>query len=134
MLRTKRTNKIENAVQQFLRSVIDTERKAERRSDSRIDISIVVAIIPVVDGEPQLDRAFATPTKNISSDGISLVVNRNVPEDKLLIGFPGATLSFVRADVLYRERMALGCSKLGLRMQEMVDTSDFPALAKFCLQ
>ncbi|HEY5313016.1 MAG TPA: PilZ domain-containing protein [Pirellulales bacterium] len=116
-------------VERLLLSVIHAERQAERRQDERIDTSIVVAVVPCHEGRPLPDASFATMTKNISSSGISLIVNRSLPEAELFIGFPGKSeLSFVRATVLYREPLPLGCYKLGLLMDEVVSVDDWPEL------
>jgi hypothetical protein len=118
-------------VERLLRGVLIEERRAERRGESRIATSIVVAVVPCPEGEPVVDGAFVTFTKNISADGISLVVNRPVPDYQVLVGFPGqGMISFVWAEVLHREALPLGCFKLGLRMSKLVDASQYPDLAK----
>ncbi len=121
------TDKIEH----FLRQIVRAERRSERRQDERIHTAIVVAVVPAIDGRPDSQAAFATLTKNISAEGISVVVNKQLPANEFFIGFPGKTgLNFVRAEVLHREKMALGCHKLGLKMQELVDVADYPELSR----
>jgi hypothetical protein len=116
-------------VERLLLSVLQAENQAERRRDERIDTAIVVAVVPCADGRPVPDAAFATMTKNISSMGISLIVNRSLAGDDLFVGFPGKSeLSFVRARVLYRDPLALGCYKLGLVMDEVVNVDEWPEL------
>lgn len=118
-----------SGVEGLLRSVMQAERQAERRAEDRIDTAIVVAVVPCEAGRPLPKAAFATMTKNISSAGISLIVNRTLAEDGLFVGFPGKSeLSFVRATVLYRDRLPLGCYKLGLRMDEVASVDDWPEL------
>jgi hypothetical protein len=122
---TRQTDKVER----LLRQIIRAERRTERREDERIPIAIVVAVVPSIDGRPESPAAFVTLTKNISAEGISVVVNKPLASDELFIGFPSKTgLDFVKAQVLHREKMALGCQKLGLKMQELVDVADFPEL------
>jgi hypothetical protein len=116
-------------VERLLQDVVEAERHAERRRDERIDTSIVVAVVPCRDGRPVSAESFATMTKNISAEGISLIVNRHLAGDELFVGFPGQNdLSFVRARIRYRERMALGCHKLGLFMDEVVRVDSWPEL------
>jgi hypothetical protein len=84
-----------------------------------------------VAGRPDAANSFATMTKNISSEGISLIVNRILDENELFVGFPGKTeFSFVRARILYRDRLPLGCYKLGLRMEEVVGLDKWPELGE----
>src|SRR5271169_707516 len=111
---SRQTDKVER----FLRQIVRAERRTERRVDERIPIAIVVAVVPSIDGRPDSQAAFVTLTKNISAEGISVVVNKPLASDEMFIGFPGKKgLNFVKAQVLHREKMALGCHKLGLRMQ-----------------
>lgn len=127
-------NHKEKAALRMIRQIVTAEQADDRRSEDRVDISIPVAVVPLAEGEPLVSRSFATLTKNISGQGLSLVVNKSLDYDQLLIGFPGpSSVSFVRTSVLHREPLALGCYKLGLRMGELVDADEFPALAKFSL-
>src|SRR5262249_6461698 len=127
-----RKRKGQQEVESFLRKVVDKEREQDRRVDDRIDISIVVAVGPLdAENQPRIDAAFPTFTKNISADGISLVTNKRIEEQWLLVGFAGKVVNFVLAEVLHRERLPLGCEKLGLRMTEMVNVADFPGLERF---
>jgi hypothetical protein len=129
MVRQATKNPQTDKVEQLLRQIVRAERRTERREDERIPIAIVVAIVPSIGGRPDSQAAFVTLTKNISADGISVVVNKRMPTDEMFIGFPSKTgLDFVKAQVLHREKMALGCQKLGLKMQELVDVADFPEL------
>lgn len=133
MLRLKK-RKSPSDVRTFLRDVVQAERKTDRRGDDRIDISIVVAIVPLDDqGRPLIERAFATCTRNISAEGISLVSNKRMDDQRLLVGFAGKTVSFVLAEVLHRQKLPLGCEQLGLRMIEMVQAADYPGLERFSL-
>jgi hypothetical protein len=107
-------------VERFLRKVVRAQRRTERREEERIPTAIVVAVVPSVDGQPDSHAAFVT---------LTVVVNKPLAADELFIGFPGKTgLNFVKAQVLHREKMALGCQKLGLKMQELVDVADYPEL------
>ena len=116
-------------VERLLLGVVQADRRAERRREDRIDTSLVVGVVPCRGGRPLPAESFATMTKNISSEGISLIVNRLLDGDELFVGFPGKSeLSFVRARIQYREKMPLGCHKLGLRMEEVVDIDAWPEL------
>jgi hypothetical protein len=119
-----------DTVERFLRQIVRAERRAERRVDERIPIAIVVAVVPSIGGRPDSQAAFVTLTKNISAEGISVVVNKPVTIDEVFIGIPGKTgLNFVKAQVLHREKMALGCQKLGLKMERLVDLVEYPELS-----
>ncbi|MBS0207660.1 MAG: hypothetical protein JSS27_01775 [Planctomycetes bacterium] len=122
------------SVERLLQGLIKSQGNNERRGDDRVEISLAVAIVPCVDGDPMPDFAFAAFTRNISSDGVSLVINRPVPSDELIVGFPGTPMTFVLAKVLHRDGMALGCSRLGLRMTEVVDLPPHPGLERFLMQ
>lgn len=127
------------AVADFLLSLVEThapaeEARGERRDDDRIAISLAVAVIPCVGGQPDLDRAFVTMTCDISRDGASLVVTRRFDDERCVIGFPGKTITYVAAEVVYREPQVMGCWRLGLRMTEVVEVPPHAGLERFLLQ
>lgn len=121
-------------VERLLRNAVDQDRAAERRGDSRIDTAIPVALIPCVGGVPDIERGFVMITKNISRTGLSVVVNRPMPDDDLLIGLPGKTTSFVTARVVHRKPMPLGCYKLGVLMFRLVQPGEYPLLDEWQAQ
>jgi hypothetical protein len=118
-------------VQKLLSQLTTQAKQTERREDSRIDISIPVAVIPFVKGQADPGRGFATFTKDISRDGVSIVVNRPLVDDELLIGFPGTQTGFVTATVTYRQPLPLGCQRVGLRMFEMIEPKKQDELAQY---
>lgn len=121
-------------VENLLRAVVETEVRNNRRSDERIDIAIAVAVVPLDEaGQPIIERRFVTVTKNISADGLSIVSSKRIEDNRMLIGFSGAAISFVRAEVLHRERLPLGCEKLGLRMTNLVQPGEFPGLERLSI-
>jgi hypothetical protein len=128
VIKRKKSN---DELQKFLHNIVTNEQAFDRRGDERITISMAVAVVPLVAGEPQIEQAFVTFTKNISADGISIVVNKPLEYDEILIGFAGVTMSFVSATVQHRVPMPLGCYRIGLRMHSLVDASDYPALARY---
>jgi hypothetical protein len=129
-----RTQANEAAVQRFLDEIVAAERSAERRREARINISVVVAVIPCVNGQPVIEQAFATFTKNVSENGVALSLNRVLPHHELLLGFPhAASLRYVRSEVHFRESLPLGCSLLGVRLHEIIDDADYPALSDLTL-
>ncbi len=121
-------------IERLLQRLVAAEGSVERRVDERIEISLAVAVIPCVDNVPMPDYAFAAFTRNISSDGVSLVINRPLPSDELLIGFPGSPMTFVIGKVLHVDKLALGCSRVGVKMNAVVDAPSHPGLEKFLMQ
>jgi hypothetical protein len=118
-------------VDRLLRKLIRRQQHLERRQDERIPITIVIAVMPMVDGIPQPEDTFVTLTKNLSSDGASIIVNKRLPSDDLIVGLPGKGLvSYIQARVVHRRSMALGCEALGLRLERLVTAKDYRALAE----
>ena len=128
------TRQRRRTVAEFLQGLIETHTTPdERRGDERIEIALAVAVIPCVDGQPDLDRAFPTITRDVSRDGVSLIVNRRFDEDQVVVGFSGTSITFVRAEVIYRESQVMGCWRLGLRMTEVVEVESHAGLERFFL-
>ncbi len=122
------TTLLKPRVLQVMQQAIDADEASERRNEDRMNVSIAVVVVPWVDGKPVEDRRFITFTKNMSNQGCGLVVNKLLSDDELLIGIPGDQLTYVRGRIVYRERLPLGCYKLGVQMDDVVDMTPWPIL------
>ncbi len=45
------------------------------RSDRRVALVVVVTIVPLMDGQPQVHRAFSAVTKEFSNRGVAVVLD-----------------------------------------------------------
>ena len=91
-------------------------------------------VVPVEDGRPLLDQAFCATTKEFSSSGVALVLDRPRGLDEALLGFRqrGSTV-WLRAKARHLQPMGGGFFQLGCRLTERVQPDDCPELADLVL-
>jgi hypothetical protein len=100
------------------------------RLDSRVTVVTVVMVVPVADGQIQIDRAFTAVTKEFSSTGVALVLDRPSGLDEALLGFRfEGEMTFLRAKARHLSPIGGGFFQLGFRMLEVVSPADYPKLA-----
>jgi hypothetical protein len=100
-----------------------------RRLDSRVNIVIVVAIIPLKDGKLQMDDAFTAVTKEFSTNGLAVVLDRPCGLDKVVLAFRiDGELTFAKAEAKHLNPMGGGFFQLGFQLTDIVLTGDFPEL------
>ena len=105
-----------------------------RRSDSRGSANIVVWAVPIDErsGQPNLSRAFAAVTHDISSNGLSIIHTRPALEEELIVGWPEPNdVHFLRCATAHSEPLGCGFYQIGLRATEIVQLppSQFGQLA-----
>lgn len=99
------------------------------RLDSRVNLSVALMVAPIERGRPNLDKAFATVTKDFSSTGMSLVLAEPLSLDEVILAFPRkATPTYARAKAQHLTPMGCGFFQLGLRLTEIVTEADYPEI------
>jgi hypothetical protein len=117
--------KLINANCPELQGVVD-----DRRFDSRVNVAIVIAIIPLVDGRPQLARGTSAVTKDFSNTGVSVVLEHLMDLHQVILGFRfEGEITFIRAETKHRDPMGGGFFQIGFHLTEIVEPSEFPELA-----
>jgi hypothetical protein len=106
-----------------------TALKEGPRLDSRVNLAVVLTVIPVEDGQIQVDGAFAAVTKDFSITGVSVVLDRPEMPEWAVLGFrfQGQT-TFLLAETKHRDPMGGGFYQLGFQLTEVVTPADYPEL------
>lgn len=99
------------------------------RIDSRVNLVVVVMVIPTQDDRIQADRAFTAVTKEFSSSGVAIVLDRPHPLDKVILGFRfEGEMTYLRAQAKHRDPMGGGFYQLGFQLLNVVTPADYEEL------
>ncbi|MCE5302443.1 MAG: hypothetical protein LLF97_04965 [Planctomycetaceae bacterium] len=105
------------------------------RTDSRVNLTVVVWIVPIENGQLQTSQAFTAVTKDFSSNGAAVVLDRPRGLDQAVLGFFfEGEMVFLRAQAKHLNPMGGGFFQLGFQMLEIVSIADYPKLASIGLQ
>lgn len=127
-------NKQQRAKQFLLRyanrySLKSCDEIEELRSETREPICMPVCIVPIVDGQPEVETAFHGLMRDIASRSMGVLIHEPIASSSLLVGVPDETgPSFVLMRMRACSRLAEGFYVLGLQAEEIVEPRDFPAL------
>ena len=138
MFDTKRNRELE--VQRMLTKVINhycpavAALREGPRGENRVHLTLVVIVVPVVDGAPQLDRAFATVTKEVSSAGMAIVLNQELDTPDVLLAFEeGRQTIYALGTLRHQEPMGAGLFCAGVHFTQMVNPGDYPGLGELTI-
>jgi len=133
-----KTRTKEFEAQKFLAQVANqwsmdrARRLEERRTEQRAPGNVGVWVIPMDEAAPEISQAFVALTKDLSSNGLSVICNRSVDTPEYLVGFSGEPEArFLRAKLLSRKDLGLGWLQLCMQVIEMVDKETYPQLMQF---
>ena len=125
----------EVGVQSFILKLVnnncgDLKAMAEGpRTNSRVDLMLVVMIVPVEEGRPQAQQAFAALTKEFSNTGVAVVFDRPHALDQAVLGFRFQNeMTFLRAEAKHLNPIGGGFYQLGFRLTDVVLPGDYPEL------
>lgn len=126
-------------VQRLLRRAIDrslpnkTPTRGDHRREGRSNRTLVVQIVPVVNGVLDVAAATAAITKNLSSDGVGLVVTSPPRAKQLVIGFllDGQPLQLL-GRVQNIVALGGGFHQIGVALKEIVKPDAFPQYVEVC--
>jgi hypothetical protein len=134
------TRKKESGVQSFLVSLLNENCRALRdqiegpRLEGRVNLTLVLTIVPIEHGKPLPKRAFCATTKEFSTTGVALVVDRPHGIDEALLGFRRrGTMVWLRAKARHLHPLGGGFFQLGMRLTERLEASDCRELANLAL-
>jgi hypothetical protein len=128
--------KKEHEVQSFMLKLVNNNCPELRnlaegpRLENRVNLTLVALVIPVAKKRPAVERLFAAVTKEFTTTGVALVLHEPRAVEEVILGFhfEGA-MKFIRAQAKHLNPMGAGFYQLGLKLTEMIHTSDCPALA-----
>jgi hypothetical protein len=110
-----------------LKALIDGPRR-----DKRVNLSLVVLVVPLENGELQVDNAFYAVTREFSSNGVGIILSQQQALDEVILGFRlESEMTFVHATAKHLNAMGNGFYHLGLEMTEIAPISKYPALQIF---
>jgi hypothetical protein len=99
------------------------------RSNSRVNLTVVLTIIPVKDGRIQVQDAFTAVTKDFSTTGVSVVLDRPRRLDSAVLAFCfEGQATFLLAEAMHVDPMGGGFYQLGFQLSEVVSPTDYPEL------
>jgi hypothetical protein len=99
------------------------------RGDTRVDMVVVVTILPVQDKRPQVRGAFTAVTKEFSSTGVGVVLDRPRQLCDVVLAFRlEEEMVFAWAQGKHVTPMGGGFFQLGFRLTEILSASDYPEL------
>jgi hypothetical protein len=137
MFFTKPRTKILEA-QTFLARLADSgtmnrvRQLEDQRSERRTALNLGVWCIPMDARAPLISQAFAALTKDLCSNGLSVITNDSIVASELLVCFSGNPVArFVRVNVRNRKELGMGWLQLGLEATELVDAGRYPELGEF---
>lgn len=125
----KRSTQVE--VHRLIRRLIDSScpnmppASGNVRWEDRSNRTIPVLLVPMADGEPQLHEAVTAVTKNLSGQGLALVLHGPFWAEGVLIGFwHDGEPEFVRGEI--RQNVPLGGSfwQLGIELVERLAVAE----------
>jgi hypothetical protein len=104
------------------------------RIDNRVDLVVAVMVVPIEEEQILVDRAFTTVTKDFSSTGAGIVLDRpcRFRQAILALRIEGET-TFVRVEAKHVAPMGGGFFHLGLHLVEVVSAGDYPELASLSI-
>jgi hypothetical protein len=128
------------AVQSLLLKIVNNncsrldELREGPRLEQRVRLSVVVLIVPLVEKQPDMAKAFAAVTKEFSTNGLAAVLQEPKGLDEVFVGFRCENeLVWARAVAKHLSPMGGGFFQLGFRLAEVVHVSDYPELQALSL-
>lgn len=104
---------------------------AEGRGEQRMNLALAVYVVPVRDGKPDVNGAFSTVTKEISSSGMSLVCTDPKDDREFVVAVPwdGFTTHFWTT-IKHQNPLGAGLWQVGVQVDQIIAEGDYPGLSE----
>ncbi len=129
--------KLRQEVQAFMRRIVDLSTPAlrheveEYRKERRANRSLPVLVVPFVENEPVMSNTTFGVSRNLSSSGISLLVQEMVDSDEVVVGFwADGKCDFLRGQVRHRSATDGGFWHIGIELAEVLHLPNWSQLAQ----
>jgi hypothetical protein len=104
------------------------------RIDGRVNLVVVVLVIPMKGNRLLTDESFTAVTREFSTSGISLVLERPIGFDEVTLGFRWENeMNFAKAKAKHLNPMGGGFYQLGFELTKMMHPADYPALREMSI-
>ena len=101
----------------------------ELRWENRSNRTMPVLLAPFEGGEPSLHEMTIALTKNLSGQGLALVLHQPFRAESVVVGFWGeGEAEFVLGEVRQNVPLGGGFWQVGLELTERICAADYPAL------
>jgi hypothetical protein len=99
------------------------------RLEGRVNLTVPAWVVPIEGRMPVIARAFAVVSKEFSPSGFSVIINRPVEPEKVLVGFAwDEERAFFQGEVQHISPLGAGFSQMGIFVHEMICLADHPEL------
>jgi hypothetical protein len=99
------------------------------RLEGRVNLTVPAWVVPVEGRMPMIAQAFAVVTKEFSPSGFSVVINRPVSPETVLVGFAWEQeKAFFKGVVQHITPLGAGFSQMGVLVHELICLADRPEL------
>ncbi len=99
------------------------------RLDRRVNLTVVVVIVPVEHGKPVVKDAFTAVTKEFSTSGLAIVLDKQIGLNEVIVGFRWeADMVFIRGKAKHLNPIGGGFHQLGFQLTETLNIGDWPEL------
>ncbi len=122
-------------VQAFLLKVVNnhcpelTPLLENRRDESRVPVCVVTLVVPLKDGKPHVARHFPTVTREISTTGVSIVLDQPRGLDEVILAFRWENeMKFIKGNAKHLNPMGAGFYQLGIQLSTVVRVDEYPEL------
>lgn len=102
-----------------------------RRDESRVPVCVVTLVVPLKKGKVQLDDHFPTVTKEFSTTGVSIVLDRPRGLEEVILAFRWEkenTMMFLKGTAKHLNPMGAGFYHLGIELSTVVRVDEYPEL------
>ena len=104
------------------------------RIDGRVNLVVVALVIPMKGKKLLTDESFTAVTREFSTSGISLVVERPIGFDHVTLGFRWeGEMKFVKAKAKHLNPMGGGFYQLALELTKMMHPAEYPLLREMSI-
>jgi hypothetical protein len=100
------------------------------RGDWRQNVTLAVYVIPVHNKVLDVAAAFATVTKELSTNGLSVVLTRKLEVSQIVVAIKwGDTISYLRGEIRHQAPLGAGLWQCGVQVTETVASGEYPQFA-----
>ena len=132
-----RRRKNHSDVQQFLVRIANDQQSAANKvvheqrhgNRSKTNLNVGIWVVPLVDGQPDSDGAFAALTSDVGWQGVGILADRPTTVEEIILVFPNEPeRTFLRVKVHVCTSLGVGFYRLGTEATEVVQLEDYPQL------